>query len=106
MYYTVPEAARRLKVSPSTIWRWINSGSLTAYRVGPRKIRIKTVDLQTLIRPARGKKIGAAAEPDDIWAGYDPKKVCEVLEKTAGVWADLDIETMIADLYRAREEGR
>jgi excisionase family DNA binding protein len=104
-YCTVAEAARQLKVSVSTIWRWINAGSLTAYRVGPRRIRIKRKDLKALIRPARARQVVTATERSDIWAGYDPQKVNETLEKTAGVWADLDVEAVIADLYRAREAG-
>ena len=41
----------------------------------------------------------------DIWAGYDPEKVREAVDKTAGAWADIDADALIADLYRAREEG-
>lgn len=52
-YYTVPEAARALCVSPATIWRWIHSGKLAAYRVGPRAIRIRPDDLQAAIQPVR-----------------------------------------------------
>lgn len=44
-------------------------------------------------------------EDEDIWAGYDPEKAREAIAATAGSWADLDTDTMIADLYRAREEG-
>jgi excisionase family DNA binding protein len=52
-YATVSEAARLLRVSVPTIWRWIDSGRLRAYRVGGRSIRIRTVDLASLVRPAR-----------------------------------------------------
>ena len=44
-------------------------------------------------------------EHEDIWAGYDPKKVREVIKQTAGAWADLDAEALIERVYRAREEG-
>lgn len=104
-YRTVAEAARQLKVSVSTIWRWINAGSLTAYRVGPRRIRIRREDLAALIKPARARQVVTATEREDLWAGYDPKKVHEAVEKTAGAWADLDAETLIVNLYRARETG-
>lgn len=36
---------------------------------------------------------------------YDPDKIAEVLDRYVGVWADLDVDRMIADLYKAREEG-
>lgn len=48
---TVAEAAKRLQVSHPTVWRWIRSGKLAAYRVGPKTIRVKESDLATLIQP-------------------------------------------------------
>jgi len=104
-YYTVPEAAMRLKVSPSTVWRWIEAEKLPAYRVGPRNIRIKKEDLEAIIRPARAKEVTMEREREDIWADYDPEKVEEALAETAGSWADVDADALIADIYRAREEG-
>jgi excisionase family DNA binding protein len=50
---TVAEAARALKVSQSTIWRWIDQGRLPAYRVGPRKVRLKADEVMQLIVPTR-----------------------------------------------------
>lgn len=52
-YYTVPEAARMLRVSTTTVWRWIQAGKLHAYRVGPKSIRIKKEDLEDVIAPAQ-----------------------------------------------------
>ena len=37
--------------------------------------------------------------------GYDPDKVAEVLDKYVGAWSHLDVDRMIEDLYKAREEG-
>ncbi len=106
-YYTVSEAARLLKVSPATIWRWIEAGKLRAYRVGPKNIRVGTRDLEAMIKPARAKEVAMERETErgDIWTGYDPEKVKETIEETAGNWADIDAETLIAELYRSREEG-
>ena len=44
-------------------------------------------------------------EDEDIWANYDPEAARKALEESAGVWADLDTDQMIKDIYRAREEG-
>jgi hypothetical protein len=44
-------------------------------------------------------------EAKDIFAGYDPNKVKEAIAATAGSWADLDTDKLIADIYRARKEG-
>lgn len=52
-YVTVPEAARMLGVSPSTIWRWIDRGDLPAARIGRRRVRIRRDSLGSVIRPAR-----------------------------------------------------
>lgn len=104
-YCTVSEAASLLDVSPATVWRWIDSGRLSAYRLGAKNIRIKKADLESVIRPARAKEVDTAKVREDIWAGYDPGKVKKALAKAAGTWADLDTDALIADLYRAREEG-
>ena len=45
------------------------------------------------------------AEDEEIWAGYDPELVGQALAETAGSWADLDTDKLIANLYRAREQG-
>lgn len=90
--YTVREAARLLKVSPTTIWRWIASGRLRARRVGPRKVRVSEEDLAAVIRPAREER-------------YDPEAVRRAIAETAGAWADLDVDDLAAAVYRAREEG-
>ncbi|GFP32248.1 hypothetical protein HKBW3S42_00554 [Candidatus Hakubella thermalkaliphila] len=55
-FYTVEEAAKILHVSVSTIWRWIEAERLRAYRVGPRRIRIKKEDLSSVIQPAKIRK--------------------------------------------------
>ena len=60
-YYTVSEAAAFLSVNPSTIWRWIKTGKLpayrVAYRVGHKNIRIKKQDLAAVIAPAKEVKM-------------------------------------------------
>ena len=55
-YLTVAEAAALLKVHKSTIWRWIESGSLPAYRVGRRGMRLKKEDLERSITPVGQEK--------------------------------------------------
>lgn len=55
-YITVAEAAELLKVSRSTLWRWIDQGELPAYRFGQRRVLIKREDLGRLLTPARGER--------------------------------------------------
>lgn len=45
------------------------------------------------------------SEQADLLAGYDPDKVRRAVAETAGSWSDLDVDAMIADLYRARDQG-
>lgn len=58
-YYRVSEAATLLKVSHSTVWRWIKSGKLPAERIGPKTIRISQEALTTLLEPVRTTRADA-----------------------------------------------
>ena len=42
---------------------------------------------------------------EDVWAGYDPEKARAILKRTAGSWADVDADEVIADIHRARKAG-
>lgn len=44
-------------------------------------------------------------EADDLLAWYDVDEARRMLAETAGCWSDLDAAVLIADIYRAREEG-
>ena len=111
-YYTVTEAARRLRVSPSTIWRWINDQRLPAYRVGRRSIRIKKDDLETIIQPAKEvrpvnsdhdlapRRVAASAR--DIWDGYDPRRVRAALAQSAGALATDTARILLEELRDSR----
>ncbi len=48
---TVPEVAERLRVAVSTVYALVDSGRLSAYRVGPHygAIRVSEVHLQTYL---------------------------------------------------------
>jgi excisionase family DNA binding protein len=65
-YTTVAEAAKILRVSVPTVWRWIDSGQLRAHRVGRRNIRIKKQDLATVIRPARNNDMKEQLTQQDL----------------------------------------
>lgn len=67
-YLTVAEAARLLKVNKSTIWRWIDKGTLPAYRVGQKGVRLKQADLDQALTPARrdAQEGGRAAHTERV----------------------------------------
>lgn len=43
-YYSIKEVAKKLKVAYLTVYRWIRSGKLNAYKVG-KQYRIKEEDI-------------------------------------------------------------
>jgi excisionase family DNA binding protein len=47
---SVPAAAARLGVNPSTVWRWVDGGVLQAIRIGPRSLRVRVRDVMALVR--------------------------------------------------------
>jgi carbon-monoxide dehydrogenase medium subunit len=51
-YLTVAEVARLLRVHRTTVWRWIATGRLHAYRIGTRTLRIRRDDLRRFLQPA------------------------------------------------------
>jgi excisionase family DNA binding protein len=64
-YLTVAEAANLVRVSPSTIRRWIREGNLPAYRLGLRRVGLKRDDLATLVTPIRTEILAPIERPDD-----------------------------------------
>ena len=114
-YLTVAEAAGQLRVSRTTVWRWIESGRLAAYRAGGRTIRIRVQDMQALLTPvsAEAKRTapavrrlaGAMATEGEIWAGYNPARVKEALRQSAGALASVDPRTLKRDIRQARKQA-
>ena len=51
-WLSTPEAARRLGVTPRTLYRFIDEGQLPAYRLG-RVIRLKEGEVDTFIDSCR-----------------------------------------------------
>ena len=52
---SVRDAAKLLRVSESTVWRWINQDVLPAYRVGYKRVWLRRSELELLVAPARTK---------------------------------------------------
>ncbi len=65
---SVPEVAERLKISPQTIYRWIDEGTLAAIRIG-RQYRVKESTLERLMEDAA---VGADGTGD--WSGVPPRR--------------------------------
>jgi len=95
---TIAEAAKLLKVSPVTLHRWIKQGRLPAYRVGPRKVRIKRSDLTKAFTPTAQKEVSAVPESITI----RPLTDAEVRE---GLAALKESEALLQRL-RERRQGQ
>jgi excisionase family DNA binding protein len=54
---TVKEAAALLKVSTATIKRYLKSGRLPGYQVGPRAIRIRREDLAQVMHQTQTQEV-------------------------------------------------
>ncbi len=54
-YYSIEEVAKMLKVVYLTVYRWIQSGKLVAYKAG-KQYRIKNKDLENFIGKKKSKK--------------------------------------------------
>jgi hypothetical protein len=39
-----------------------------------------------------------SSDPDDLWAGYDPKNVTEAIRTYGGSWKDLDTDAMVDEI--------
>lgn len=54
-YYTIEEVAKTLKVAYLTVYRWIQSGKLVAFKAG-KQYRVKKENLDSFITSYKGKK--------------------------------------------------
>jgi len=84
-FYTIQEAAKILRVSEGTVWRWIRDQKLPAYKVGDRAIRIKREDLSSVIR-----KIGAGTGAVEQVITTDKERQLAVLEKARKLQAEME----------------
>jgi excisionase family DNA binding protein len=66
---TIAETARLLKVSVVTIKRWLRQGHLTAYRIGPRALRVRRSDLEALLSPTGQERARNGKEAEEDSAG-------------------------------------
>lgn len=58
---SIPVAAERLDVSTKTLRRYIADGRLTAYRLGPKLLRVDLDELDAMLRPLATANRGGAS---------------------------------------------
>lgn len=52
-YATIPQAADYLQCGVRTVWRMINSGEVTAYRLHARGVRLDLNEIDAKLQPLR-----------------------------------------------------
>lgn len=99
-YLTITEAAGLFKVSQSTVWRWVNQGTITAYRIGRRGIRLKRAELMRFITPARkaGEKGGRMTNLERHELGPLSEN-----EQKAGLAALAKLKSLREEMLRQRQ---
>lgn len=117
---TVQETAKLLKVTPTTVRRYITAGQLPAVRVG-RWVRIRQEAVDGLLSPitpkhqqtssdSDGKEVGPMKEYErqsklgqaNIWANYDPERVRHALAHSRSILRGVDTRQLKADLEAQR----
>lgn len=66
-FLTVAQIAELLKVNPQTVYNTIERGDLPAVRFGPRRVRVRRVDLEQFIATSSEK----AARPSKRRVAFD-----------------------------------
>ena len=67
-FVTVQEGAALLRISQSTLWRWVKAGDVRAYRIGGRRVWLRRSELAGLVKPAadRPKNGGTMAQGERV----------------------------------------
>jgi PAS domain S-box-containing protein/excisionase family DNA binding protein len=84
-YCSVAEAAVLLRVSRSTIRRWVAAGRLAAIRVSPHLTRISRTDLQVLLTPSLAVDPGAPAADGFLAAIVESSEDAIISETLDGI---------------------
>lgn len=93
---TTEEALERLKITRSTLYRWMQNGELKAYKLG-KKTLFKPEDLDALVVPRPQLNPNEAPGPEEMADLLSTIAISEI-EKAEGVKiTKADIQKRIAD---------
>src|SRR5438874_11879862 len=105
-YCTVNEAANSLGVSVATVWRWIDSGLLRAYRVGARSIRVRRGDLSSVVRPVKRERapVGPEREGSSEQTDEVMERISRRRERLLAERGGIPFPSSVDAIREAREE--
>ena len=92
------EAADYLRISESTVWRYVDQNIVPAYRVGKKRVWFKRSDLDALLKPLRGREGNVSKDSKDLNLG-------SMETKARGGWAALDRINAVREGILARRGG-
>lgn len=69
--------------------------------------RLNQKDAQPVVIEVNGVRYDVVRQVEDIWAGYDPQRALEAIEKSAGILkrAGVDAEQLERDIYEDRTQN-
>jgi excisionase family DNA binding protein len=92
------EAAEYLRISESTVWRYVDQNIVPAYRVGKKRVWFKRSDLDALLKPLRGREAKVSKDNKDLNLG--------VIEAgSRGGWAAMERINAMREGILARRGG-
>jgi len=92
------EAADYLRISESTVWRYVEQDIVPAYRVGQKRVWFKRSDLDNLVKPLRRKAGKVNKETKDL-------NLISMETGSRGSWATLDRVKALRESIMARRGG-
>jgi excisionase family DNA binding protein len=92
------EAADYLRISESTVWRYVDQNIVPAYRVGKKRVWFKRSDLDALLKPLRGREGKVTKESKTLNLG-------SIETSARGGWAAMDRVSALRESITARRGG-
>jgi len=108
-FVTVDQAASILRVSRSTLWRWLKTGVLPAYRIGGRRVWLQRSDLMRLVKPVNVAPNTASLAPqrgrhhERVLAPRERQQMLAAVEAASRLQASL-LRTRGGKLFRPAHE--
>ena len=92
------EAADYLRISESTVWRYVDQNIVPAYRVGKKRVWFKRSDLDALLKPLRGKEAKVSKDSKDM-------NVVGIETGVRGSWSAMERVNTLRESILARRGG-